>query len=152
MQIKSCFSWSKCYILAAIMLSGSYLLVITERECVGSYLGHPIFKVSSLKVFPCDHSLKNSPLEQVNLLCSYCLFLLFANCCFLTLLMNHLWQKKMETEFSGLLGVTERTPGLYFSYDINITLRWLFSCSLLFLFISNNLGLSKKRFLFIYQC
>ncbi|GFY87828.1 phosphoinositide phosphatase family protein [Actinidia rufa] len=31
--------------------------------------------------------------------------------------------KKMETEFSGLLGVAERTPGLYFSYDINITLR-----------------------------
>ncbi|GFZ09451.1 phosphoinositide phosphatase family protein [Actinidia rufa] len=75
-------------------LIGSYLLVITERECVGSYMGHPIFKVSSLKVFPCDHSLKNSPLEQ----------------------------KKMETEFSGLLGVAERTPGLYFSYDVNITL------------------------------
>lgn len=30
----------------------------------------------------------------------------------------------METEFSGLLGVAERTPGLYFSYDVNITLRW----------------------------
>ncbi|XP_057492537.1 phosphoinositide phosphatase SAC7-like isoform X3 [Actinidia eriantha] len=73
---------------------GSYLLVITEHECVGSYLGRPIFKVSSLKVFPCDHSLKNSPLDQ----------------------------KKMETEFSGLLGVAEGTPGLYFSYDINITL------------------------------
>ncbi|PSS00390.1 Phosphoinositide phosphatase [Actinidia chinensis var. chinensis] len=76
------------------LVAGSYLLVITERECVGSYMGHPIFKVSSLKVFPCDHSLKNSPLEQ----------------------------KKMETEFSGLLGVAERTPGLYFSYDVNITL------------------------------
>ncbi|CDP01800.1 unnamed protein product [Coffea canephora] len=72
----------------------SYLLVITERECVGSYLGHPIFKVSSMKVFPCDHSLKNSPAEQ----------------------------KKMETEFSGLLSVAEKTPGLYFSYDVNITL------------------------------
>lgn len=30
----------------------------------------------------------------------------------------------METEFSGLLGIAERTPGLYFSYDVNITLRW----------------------------
>ncbi|GMY24801.1 phosphoinositide phosphatase SAC6-like isoform X7, partial [Fagus crenata] len=39
-------------------------IVITERECVGSYLGHPIFKVSSLKIFPCDHSLENSPTEQ----------------------------------------------------------------------------------------
>ncbi|KAI3462314.1 hypothetical protein Pfo_018977 [Paulownia fortunei] len=74
--------------------SWSYLFVITERECVGSYLGHPIFKVISMKVFPCDHSLKNSPEEQ----------------------------KKMESEFSRLLNVAERTQGLYFSYDVNITL------------------------------
>uniref|UniRef100_A0A2N9EI01 SAC domain-containing protein n=1 Tax=Fagus sylvatica TaxID=28930 RepID=A0A2N9EI01_FAGSY len=46
------------------LLAGSYLIVITERECVGSYLGHPIFKVSYLKIFPCDHSLENSPAEQ----------------------------------------------------------------------------------------
>ncbi|KAG8373602.1 hypothetical protein BUALT_Bualt11G0041400 [Buddleja alternifolia] len=72
----------------------SYLLVITERECVGSYLGYPIFKIISLKVFPCDHSVDNSPQEQ----------------------------KKMESEFSRLLSVAERTPGLYFSYDVNITL------------------------------
>ncbi|KAK3005919.1 hypothetical protein RJ639_017792 [Escallonia herrerae] len=76
------------------LLAGSYLLVITERECVGSYLGHPIFKISSMKILPCDHSLKNTPVEQ----------------------------KKMETEFSELLNVAERTPGLYFSYDVNITL------------------------------
>ncbi|KAK9285695.1 hypothetical protein L1049_024894 [Liquidambar formosana] len=76
------------------LLAGSYLLVIAERECIGSYLGHPIFKVSSLKTFPCDHSLKNTPVEQ----------------------------KKMETEFSELLNVAERTSGLYFSYDVNLTL------------------------------
>lgn len=76
------------------LLAGSYFIVITERESVGSYLGHPIFKVSSLKIFPCDHSLKNSPEEQ----------------------------KKMETEFSGLLNIAERTSGLYFSYDVNLTL------------------------------
>ncbi|XP_050101870.1 phosphoinositide phosphatase SAC7-like isoform X4 [Malus sylvestris] len=76
------------------LLAGSYLMVITDREHVGSYLGHPIFKVSSLKVFPCDHSLKNSPAEQ----------------------------KKMETEFSGLLNIAEKTPGLYFSYETNLTL------------------------------
>lgn len=40
-------------------------MVITDRESVGSYMGHPIFKVSSMKVFPCDHSLKNTPVEQV---------------------------------------------------------------------------------------
>ncbi|KZV26756.1 hypothetical protein F511_33153 [Dorcoceras hygrometricum] len=77
-----------------ILYDGSYLFVITERECVGSYLGYPIFKIKAMKVFPCDHSLKNSPEEQ----------------------------KKMESEFSHLLNVAERTNGLYFSYDVNITL------------------------------
>lgn len=76
------------------LLAGSYLFVIAERECVGSYLGHPIFKVSKLKVLPCDLSVKNSPEEQ----------------------------KKMESEFSAILKVAEKTPGLYFSYDVNITL------------------------------
>ncbi|PRQ47224.1 putative phosphatidylinositol-3,4-bisphosphate 4-phosphatase [Rosa chinensis] len=76
------------------LVAGSYLMVITERQSVGSYLGHPIYKVSSFKVFPCDHSLRNSPAEQ----------------------------KKMETEFSALLNIAERTPGLYFSYEANLTL------------------------------
>nr|GMC93339.1 phosphoinositide phosphatase SAC6-like [Ipomoea batatas] len=76
------------------LVAGSYLIVITERECVGSYIGHPIYKVTSLKVLPCDHSLKNSPIEQ----------------------------KKMEAEFYSLLNVAEKTHGLYFSYDVNITM------------------------------
>lgn len=76
------------------LLAGSYLIAIMERESVGSYLGHPIFKVTSLKIFPCNHSLENSPAEQ----------------------------KRMETEFSGLLNVAERTSGLYFSYETNLTL------------------------------
>lgn len=76
------------------LLAGSYLLVIVERECVGSYLGHPIFKISSLKIFPCDQSLKNSTEGQ----------------------------KKMENEFSALLHAAEKTSGLYFSYDVNLTL------------------------------
>ncbi|CAK9320819.1 unnamed protein product [Citrullus colocynthis] len=76
------------------LLAGSYLIVITDRECVGSYLGHPIFRITSLKVFPCDHSVSSSPVEQ----------------------------KKMEAEFSGLLSVAEKTSGLYFSYDTNLTL------------------------------
>lgn len=46
-------------------IAGLYLFVITERECVGSYLGNPIFKVLSIKILPCDHSLKSSPAEQV---------------------------------------------------------------------------------------
>ncbi|PWA45930.1 phosphoinositide phosphatase SAC6 [Artemisia annua] len=76
------------------LLAGSYLLVVTDRETVGTYLGYPIFKVTSLRVFPCDHSLRNSPEEQ----------------------------KRMESEFSYLLKVAEKTRGLYFSYDVNITL------------------------------
>ncbi|KAJ0646851.1 putative phosphatidylinositol-3,4-bisphosphate 4-phosphatase [Helianthus annuus] len=80
------------------MLAGSYLIVITERECVGSFLGHPIYKVLSLKVFACDRSPKGSHDE-----------------------------KKMESEFYSLLKVAEKTPGLYFSYDVNITLRFAFS-------------------------
>ncbi|XP_020207836.1 phosphoinositide phosphatase SAC6 isoform X1 [Cajanus cajan] len=76
------------------LLSGSYLVVITGRECVGSYLGHPIYKVSSLKVFPCDCSLNNTSTEQ----------------------------KKTEMEFSGILNVAEKTTGLFFSYDANLTL------------------------------
>lgn len=76
------------------LFAGSYLFVITERECVGSYLGYPIFRLSSMKVLPCDLSLRTSSAEQ----------------------------KKMEAEFAGLLNVAEKTPGLYFSYDVNITL------------------------------
>lgn len=76
------------------LLAGSYLLVITDRECVGSYLGHPIFKVKSMKIFSCDLSLKTSGIEQ----------------------------KKMETEFSVLLKAAEMSSGLYFSYDTNLTL------------------------------
>ncbi|KAJ4844537.1 GTPase activating protein (GAP) for Rho1p [Turnera subulata] len=76
------------------LVAGSYLILITDRECVGSYLGHPMFKVTQLKIFPCDHSLKDSPAEQ----------------------------KKMESEFASLLSVAEKTHGLYFSYEANLTL------------------------------
>ncbi|KAL5557407.1 hypothetical protein UlMin_039643 [Ulmus minor] len=76
------------------LLTGSYLIVITDRESVGSYLGHPIYKILSMKVFPCDHSVKNSNAEH----------------------------KKMEAEFAGLLNIVEKTAGLFFSYDTNLTL------------------------------
>ncbi|CAI0461949.1 unnamed protein product [Linum tenue] len=76
------------------LVIGSYLIVVNDRECVGSYMGHHIFKVTSLKVFPCDHSLKSSTTEQ----------------------------KKVEAEFSALLSVAEKTHGLYFSYEANLTL------------------------------
>ncbi|KAK8619110.1 hypothetical protein V6N13_133077 [Hibiscus sabdariffa] len=76
------------------LVTGSYLFVVTDCKCVGSYLGHPIFKVISLKVLPCSYSAKNSPAEQ----------------------------KKVENEFCRLLKTAERTTGLYFSYDTTLAL------------------------------
>ncbi|OQU78725.1 hypothetical protein SORBI_3008G039100 [Sorghum bicolor] len=73
---------------------GSYFLVITDRDCVGSYFGHTIFKVTGLKVLPCNNAHNTASSEQ----------------------------KKMETEFSELLDAAERTVGLHFSYDVNLTL------------------------------
>jgi hypothetical protein len=43
---------------------GTYFLVITERDCVGSYLGHAVFKVMGLSVLPCNNSI-NVSVEQV---------------------------------------------------------------------------------------
>ncbi|XP_078153061.1 phosphoinositide phosphatase SAC7-like isoform X2 [Carex rostrata] len=76
------------------LLIGSYVLVVKERENVGTYLGHPIFKISSLQLLPCDHSLKASSSEQ----------------------------KKMEAEFTALLKASQKVSGLYLSYEVNITL------------------------------
>ncbi|KAM7260053.1 hypothetical protein ACFE04_015794 [Oxalis oulophora] len=76
------------------LLQGSYLVAVTERECVGTYSSNPIYKITSLKTFPCDHSLNNSTPEQ----------------------------KKVESDFTTLLSVAEKTHGLYFSYDTNLTL------------------------------
>lgn len=53
------------WLLSFVHITGSYLLVITERECVGSYLGHPIFRVTALQILPCNHSLTNISAEQV---------------------------------------------------------------------------------------
>ncbi|CAH8308813.1 unnamed protein product [Eruca vesicaria subsp. sativa] len=105
------------------LLAGSYLVVVTESERVGLFLGHPIFKIRSLKVLPCDHSLKNSPEEQVkkenkNSVVSVLVLVVMMDfdC------QRAFWQKKMESEFSKLLSVAEKTTGLYFSYEVNLTL------------------------------
>ncbi|KAK8944707.1 Phosphoinositide phosphatase SAC6 [Platanthera zijinensis] len=76
------------------LIAGVYLFVITSRECVGTYMGHPIYKVSSLEIVPCNLSLESSSVEQ----------------------------NKIEAEFSALLNAAGKTHGLYFSYDINLTL------------------------------
>ncbi|XP_020403995.1 phosphoinositide phosphatase SAC7 isoform X2 [Zea mays] len=71
---------------------GTYILVITDRDCAGSYLGHAVFKVRGLRALPCNNSLSASA-----------------------------EQKKVGIEFSELLDAAERTLGLYFSYDSNLT-------------------------------
>ncbi|XP_057783999.1 phosphoinositide phosphatase SAC6-like isoform X2 [Salvia miltiorrhiza] len=76
------------------LFAGIYLLVITERESAGTYVDKPIFRISSMKIFPCDLSLKHAPEEH----------------------------NRMEREFSQLLYIAETTPGLYFSYEVNLTL------------------------------
>ncbi|XP_068646601.1 phosphoinositide phosphatase SAC6-like [Aristolochia californica] len=76
------------------LIAGSYVVVITDRECVGTYMGYPIYKVTSLQILPCNQSLNSSTSEQ----------------------------KKMETEFSELLNAAEGMCGLYFSYNVNLTL------------------------------
>jgi phosphatidylinositol 4-phosphatase len=44
---------------------GTYFLVITDRDCVGSYLGHATFKVTGLKVLSCNNSSSTSSAELV---------------------------------------------------------------------------------------
>ncbi|CAN6461871.1 unnamed protein product [Victoria cruziana] len=76
------------------LVAGTYALVITSRDCVGSHFGYPIFKVSSLQILQCNQAVSSSTAEQ----------------------------NKLESELKGLLCAAEKTPGLYFSYDIDLTL------------------------------
>lgn len=75
--------------------AGAYALVITARECVGSYGSHPIYKVVSMRFLPCNSALKKSTPQE----------------------------KKAEGDFANLLRAAEKIPGLYFSYDVELTLN-----------------------------
>lgn len=77
------------------LFAGAYALVITARECVGSYGGHPIYKVVSMRFLPCNSALKKSTPQE----------------------------KKAEADFANLLRAAEKIPGLYFSYDVELTLN-----------------------------
>ncbi|KAK1412401.1 hypothetical protein QVD17_33625 [Tagetes erecta] len=77
------------------LLAGTYLLVITSRKEVGTYLGYPVFRVMSLKFLSCNEGLKNLTNQQ----------------------------KKDEEYFQTLLRIVEETPGLYYSYETDITLN-----------------------------
>lgn len=85
-----------CGVVGTIRLvAGMYMIVITSAEEVGKYHGFPIFRVQSLKYLPCNQALKQlSPQE-----------------------------KKDEAYFRNLLKVVESSPGLYYSYETDITVN-----------------------------
>ncbi|XP_023734844.1 phosphoinositide phosphatase SAC8 isoform X1 [Lactuca sativa] len=77
------------------LLAGTYVLVITSRKEVGTYLGYPVFRVISMKFLSCNEGLSNLNNQQ----------------------------KKDEAYFQTLLRTVEETPGLYYSYETDITLN-----------------------------
>ncbi|KAJ4704408.1 Phosphoinositide phosphatase [Melia azedarach] len=77
------------------LLAGKYVLVITSRKEVGTFLGFPIFQVTSMKFLSCNEALKFSTYQE----------------------------KKDEAYFMNLLKIVEATPGLYYSYETDITLN-----------------------------
>lgn len=53
---------------------GSCCLVITDRDCVGSYMGHAVFKVTGLKVLPCTTASSAEQVRQLLICSQLCCF------------------------------------------------------------------------------
>ncbi|CAM6083198.1 unnamed protein product [Calypogeia fissa] len=77
------------------LLAGTYALVITGRTRVGSYHGFSVYLVTSMKFLCCNSNLKLSNSQE----------------------------KRDEAHFTALLKAVETTPGLYFSYEVDLTLN-----------------------------
>ncbi|WOL01909.1 phosphoinositide phosphatase SAC8 isoform X3 [Canna indica] len=77
------------------LLAGTYVLLITSRKEVGTYLGFPIFLVTSMRFVSCSEALKHSTPQE----------------------------KKDEAYFMSLLKIIESTPGLYYSYERDLTVN-----------------------------
>ncbi|WZY70270.1 hypothetical protein YC2023_002510 [Brassica napus] len=84
------------------LLAGTYLLVITSREEAGTFLGLPIFRVTAMKFLPCNGNLRFATAQE----------------------------KKDEAYFRTLLQALETTPGLYFSYETDLTVNLQRRCKL----------------------
>ncbi|XP_075103171.1 phosphoinositide phosphatase SAC8 isoform X1 [Nicotiana tabacum] len=84
------------------LLAGSHILLITSRKEVGNYLGFPVFRVMSMKLLSCNEASTCLTSEE----------------------------KKDEAYFMNLLRVVESTPGLYYSYETDITLNLQRRCNL----------------------
>ncbi|KAL8152599.1 hypothetical protein V2J09_010359 [Rumex salicifolius] len=78
------------------MVSGTYILVITSSKQVGTYVGFPIFRVQSMKFLTCNQASQQLTAQE----------------------------KKAEAYLKDLLKVVESTPGLYYSYETDITLNF----------------------------
>ncbi|GMJ03236.1 SAC domain-containing protein 8 [Hibiscus trionum] len=77
------------------LLAGTYVLVITSRKEVGSFLGKPVYRVESMKFLACNEALRFSNSQE----------------------------KRDEAYFMTLLKTVEATPGLYYSYETDITVN-----------------------------
>ncbi|KAF6170431.1 hypothetical protein GIB67_014361 [Kingdonia uniflora] len=77
------------------LLAGLYVLVITSRKDVGNYLGFPVFRLLSMKFMACNKTSKLSTCQE----------------------------KSDEAYFMSLLKTVESTPGLYYSYETDLTLN-----------------------------
>ncbi|CAK8541949.1 unnamed protein product [Lathyrus sativus] len=77
------------------LVVGTYAIVITSRKEVGSFLGFPVYRLMSMRVLACNEALKFSTSQE----------------------------KRDEEYFLTLLKVVESMPGLYYSYETDITLN-----------------------------
>ncbi|CAN6469822.1 unnamed protein product [Victoria cruziana] len=77
------------------LLAGTYVLVITSRKQVGTYCGCHIFQATSMKFISCNEALKLSSYQE----------------------------KRDEAYFMTLLKTVELTPGLYYSYEVDLTVN-----------------------------
>ncbi|KAK8561642.1 hypothetical protein V6N12_048706 [Hibiscus sabdariffa] len=77
------------------LLAGTYVLVITSRKEVGGFLGFPVYRVESMKFLACNEALRFSNSQE----------------------------KRDEAYFMTLLKTVEATPGLYYSYETDITVN-----------------------------
>ncbi|KAK7256902.1 hypothetical protein RIF29_30472 [Crotalaria pallida] len=77
------------------LVVGTYAIVITSRKEVGSFLGFPVYHLTSMRVLACNEALKFATGQE----------------------------KKDEAYFMSLLKAVESMPGLYYSYETDITLN-----------------------------
>ncbi|KAI4353375.1 hypothetical protein L6164_002332 [Bauhinia variegata] len=84
------------------LLVGTYVIVITSRKQVGSFLGFPVYRLMSMRFLACNEALKFSSAQE----------------------------KRDEAYFMSLLKTVESTPGLYYSYETDITLNLQRRCKL----------------------